>query len=63
MVLGFFDLPEDDIPPQNLWHSETHLREWFDTVEQRHKDRAQGFQPIDDEPDMMENELARGLRG
>lgn len=62
MVLGFFELPTDQVPPSKFWHSQQHLQEWFDAVEQKRSDKAAGFTPIEADEDMMENELARGLR-
>ncbi len=62
MVLGFFELPPDQIPPSKYWHSVEHLKEWFEAVEQRRADKAAGYTPIEADEDMTENELARGLR-
>lgn len=61
-MLGFLELPSDQVPPEKYWHSPTHLKEWFESVEQKRKDRAAGFEPIEDDEDMEENELAKGLR-
>lgn len=62
MVLGFFELPEESVPPKKYWHSVKHLKDWFESVEQKRKDRAAGFMAVDDDEDMMENELTKGLR-
>jgi hypothetical protein len=62
MVLGFFELQKEDVPPERYWHSGKHIEAWFEAVEQRRKDTKDGFVPIES-PDMMENELAKGLRG
>lgn len=64
MVLGFLEMPKDEVPPEKYWHSTEMLKEWFAGSDQRRKDRAAGHTPIDDGDDenMMDNELAAGLR-
>jgi hypothetical protein len=62
-VLGFLELPEEDSPPEEYWHSPEHLKDWFEAVKQRREDRYAGIQPMDDEDaDMTGNELARQFR-
>ncbi len=61
-MLGFLELPSDQVPPEKYWHSSKHLKEWFESVEQKRKDRAAGFETIEDDEGMEENELAKGLR-
>jgi len=46
-VLGFLELSEDMVPPQEYWHSTEHLDDWFKSVRQRSKDRAAGLESID----------------
>lgn len=66
-VLGFYELPTEDQPPQEIWHSSERMKEWFDGVKQRRTDGASGLDPIDGpEADDMETnaeaaELKRSL--
>ena len=63
MVLGFYEnLQEDQVPPKKYWHSPKHLKEWFEAIEQKRADRAAGFEPIEDDEEMEQNELTKGLR-
>ena len=39
-------MPEDQMPPENYWHSQEHLKDWFASVRQRSKDRAAGMESI-----------------
>jgi len=61
-VLGYFELPENEIPDENNWHHSARLEEWFEAIKQR---RETGHQPIDeaDDVDMTGNELARQMIG
>lgn len=63
-VLGWMELPEEEVPPQRIWHHEERLSEWFEAVTQKRKDRASGmsFEDIDEGAGMTENEAAAGLR-
>lgn len=62
-VLGFLELPQEDTPPEEYWHSPEHLKEWFEAVKQRREDRFSGG-PIDDADadDMTGNEIAQQFR-
>ena len=60
MVLGFFELQKEDVPPERYWHSARHIEKWFEAVEQKRKDARDGYVSI--EPEMTQNELTRGLR-
>lgn len=46
-VLGFLDLSEDQVPPEEYWHSHEHIEDWFKAVKQRSADRARGMESID----------------
>lgn len=54
-----FELPEDEVPPENLWHSETRLKDWFDSIKQRREDRMKGVEEIPeaDGETMVSNQL------
>lgn len=66
-VLGYFEsLQSEEVPPRRYWHNQERLTEWFDAVKEKRTMRAQGMEPIDEVEEgseMVENELARGLRG
>lgn len=59
-MLGFLELPEDDTPPENYWHSREMLQDWFEAVKQRREDRFSGGGMSDDAADeeMTGNEMA-----
>lgn len=58
-VLGFYELPEEDQPPEQLWGNDDGLKQWFDEVKQRHKDRyGSRDDDLEDVP-QMQNEYAR----
>lgn len=61
-MLGFFELPEDEVPDESIWHHSERLEEWFEAIKQR---REHGLQPIDEAEDteMVGHELARELMG
>jgi hypothetical protein len=62
-VLGFFELPEDEVPDENIWGHPERLDEWFAAIKQR---RESGTQPVRDEPDEGQwatNELTQELIG
>lgn len=61
-VLGYFELPAEEIPDEKIWHHPARLEEWFEAIKQR---RESGLQPIDEaeDVDMTRNELARELIG
>ena len=61
-MLGYFELPENEVPDEDIWHHASRLEEWFEAVKQR---RENGHQPIDDaeDVDMTGNELARQMIG
>lgn len=62
MVLGFFELAKEEVPPERYWHSAKRLEEWFEAVDQRRKNPDKpSYLPVDDDQ-MMDNELTKGLR-
>lgn len=63
-MLAYYELPAEDQPPREIWHSSDRLKEWFDSVKQRREDKARGLEPIDDGPadDMTENAEAERLK-
>jgi len=64
-VLGWFELPEDEVPPERYWHSTALLDEWFEAAKRRRMDRAKGIESIEmpeGEDDFVDEEVA-ALRG
>ena len=62
VVLGYFEMPKEDVPDESIWGHPARLEEWFEAVEQR---RNSGMVPIDEEPQDMEmtsNSLLDDLR-
>jgi len=60
------ELPEEDVPPEEIWHSEDRLREWFDSVRQRRDDKLRGYESVpeaDEEEEMTGNTALAGLLG
>ena len=55
-VLGFLELPEDEVPPELIWHHEDRLDEWFEAVKERRKNPDSG-PPMEEVP-TTSNELA-----
>lgn len=60
MVLGFFELPDEDRPPEELWLDEERISQHFEDVKARRNEKY-GVESVPD-ADMMQNELTRGLR-
>lgn len=44
MVLGYGELPEAEVPDENIWHHPERLEEWWEAVKQR---REHGLEPIE----------------
>lgn len=40
--LSFEDLPEEDVPPRSIWTDFDALKDWFDEVRRRQKERLSG---------------------
>lgn len=61
-MLGFFELPSEEIPDENIWHHPERLEDWFEAIKQR---RESGLRPIDEveDVDMTQNEFTRDLIG
>lgn len=63
-VLGFIELPEDEVPPEKIWHHDERMTEWFQAVKERREARSKGQEPIPDvEADMTENEIVQEVVG
>ena len=33
--MAFSELPNDEVPPRNIWHHEERMKEWWASVKQR----------------------------
>lgn len=47
MTLGFYEMPESDQPPEEIWHHGERLEQWFAAVKTR-QDHPE-MEPIEDE--------------
>lgn len=57
------ELPEEDMPPQRIWHHNDLLKEWFEAVSQRRKLGPDEYEQVPEAPEgMTVNEAAAGLR-
>jgi hypothetical protein len=62
MVLGYFELPDDERPDELIWHHQERLTEWFEAVTERRKNP--GMYPVDDiEGPTMKNEYLEEIMG
>lgn len=55
-MLGFLELPEDDVPPELIWHHDSQMAKWWEDVKFRRKNP--GAEPLED-VDTTDNELAQ----
>lgn len=59
-VLGYFELPEEDTPPEEYWHYQDRLSEWFEAVKARREERyGGGSSSAEPAEDMTGNEFAK----
>lgn len=42
MFLNFEELPEEDVPPRNIWSDNEALGTWFSGVRRRQRDKMDG---------------------
>lgn len=62
-ILGYYEMQDDDRPPQTMWMDPEALSVHFEQVRQKYAAKAGGnWEPVQDVP-MVENELTKGLRG
>jgi len=64
VVLGFLELPEDEKPPEEIWHHMERLTEWFDAVKERR--RNPDMEPIGEykgDVPLMRNEYLEEVMG
>ena len=56
------NLMSEDMPPEWMWPLGEELDAWFAAVKERHEEKYGRKEPLDDAPDMAQNELSRGRR-
>lgn len=61
--MGYWELPEDDVPPEAYWGDDEAIKEWFEAVKQRRRDpNAVEAQKMETVPQWSNNdEQAAGL--
>lgn len=63
-VLGYFELPEDDQPPREIWLDHEALSQHFDEVKGRYKSKGSGSSSSEAVPQVdVPSEHTRALRG
>lgn len=61
VVLGFLELPEEDIPDELIWHHDERMAEHWEDVRERRKAGTGGSSDLEDVP-TTENEMAEQYR-
>lgn len=61
-ILGYWEMPEEDVPPEEYWGDDEAIGEWFEAVKQRRKNPDAVTDEKLEEVPMMSNEAAAGLR-
>lgn len=61
--MGYLELPDDEVPEENIWGHPERLEEWFLAVKQRRESGGEPVPQADEEEGMTGNELARDLIG
>lgn len=62
MILGWGELQEEDVPPEEIWLDDEALNAHFDDVRERWKSKGSGGQTEAVADVDEQNELTRGLR-
>ena len=55
------NLQSSEMPPSWMWHIESELDSWFESVEESRKE-GRGMGTSDDEVSGVQNEFAKGMR-
>lgn len=48
MFLSFEELPAEDVPPRNIWLDGKELKQWFEEVRRKNRQRINGDSEIED---------------
>ena len=59
-MLSWYELPEDDRPPERIWLDDEALQSHFDGVDQKRKAGSRGTEVVPQ--DLDQNELTAQLR-
>lgn len=64
MILGFFELPREEQPPERIWRHPELIETHFETVRSRREANSRGMEPIDydDGPSELQNPVTAKLR-
>lgn len=65
-LIGFWELPDEDSPPEEFYGNDEALKEWFDSVKARRKEqfsRGRGDEPMEEVPQMTNEALREMFRG
>jgi len=54
-VLGILEFPEDDVPPEEMWHHEEYLTDWFEAVKWKRTHPNETRIDDDDDDDYVTN--------
>lgn len=60
VVLGFLELPEEDVPPELIWHHDSRMETWWEEVRER-RANPRSNEPMEDVP-TTDNDLADEYR-
>lgn len=55
--MGFWEIPEEDQPPQEFYGDDERISQWFDEVKLRRRSKVSGGGSDLEEVPLMENEL------
>ena len=47
MIMGYYEMPEEDRPPEAIWLQGKLLTEHFDRIKAKYKAKASGMEPIE----------------
>jgi hypothetical protein len=63
IILGYMQLPEDDIPKEEIWGHPELLEAWFEEVKARRENPGRSKNNSEwENVDLEQNELTKGLR-
>lgn len=62
MVLSWYELPDDDRPPESIWLDDDAITSHFEAIDQRRKSSTRGDSVAVPQAGMDQNELTAELR-
>lgn len=63
VVHGWMEQPEEDIPPEEIWHHGKRLEEWFEAVKHRRENPDSAPHEVIEDAPMTQNELTAEVLG